>query len=146
MRANFQQTLSSCAIKATMLGYLHSTCTCIMKPTQSIEWRWLKHGLNRTIWTKLYEPNCWPLDSFVVLRLTWHRCRVASWTFSLNKIEKVKHGYCTLPKAKNLDARSIALNTNPTCKLIQFRIRDLYLGLEILLRSFLGLHSEKSQI
>ena len=44
------------------------------------------------IWTKLLTTR------FVrILCLTWHRCRVVSWTFSLNKIERVKHGYCTLP-------------------------------------------------
>ena len=57
----------------------------------------------------------------------------------VNKIERVKCGYCTLPKPKNLDVRSIILNTNPICKLIQLTIRDSYLGLEILHQSFLGL-------
>ena len=43
------------------------------------------------------------------------------------------------PKPKNVDIGSVSLNMNPTCKLIQFTIRDSYLGLEILRPSFWSL-------
>ena len=61
-----------------------------------------------------------------------------SWTFSLNRIKRVKNKYSTLPKPKNMDVRSIALNTNPTCEHTQFTIRDSYLRLEILCQSLFG--------